>query len=120
MLYKVVLGLGVLFNVAAQVLLRSTMRGYEVFGGDGALAARIVAILRKPFFWLSLMCYGVGFLMYTVALSKLELSKAYPVSSVAAIVIIATISILFLKETVDIRKAAGLALCVAGIFLILR
>lgn len=120
MLYKILLGIGVLFNITAQLFLKSTMRGYDIFKGDVSVFRKVLAIFQKPFFWLSLMFYGAGFLFYSITLSKLELSKAYPVSSVAAIVMIVMISIAFFKESLDLLKVIGLILCISGIFLIFR
>jgi small multidrug resistance pump len=118
MLYMLLLGLGVLANVVAQFLLKSTMRGYDVFGSG--LLRGVLGIFAKPFFWLSIACYGLGFLFYTVALTKLELSKAYPVSSAAAVVLLVAVSVVFLKESLNPLKLVGLVLCVLGIFLVLR
>jgi multidrug transporter EmrE-like cation transporter len=120
MLYKILLGLGVLSNVAAQLFLKSTMRGYDIFGRKGGVLRGVIGIIGRPFFWLSLALYGAGFLFYTVALSKLELSKAYPVSSAVAIVLIVLTSFLFFKESLDPLKVIGLALLISGIFLVLR
>jgi multidrug transporter EmrE-like cation transporter len=120
MLYKILLGLGILSNVAAQLFLKSTMRGYEIFNREGGFLRGVLGITGRPFFWVSLALYGAGFLFYTVALSKLELSKAYPVSSAAAIVLIVLTSLLFFKESLDPLKIAGLALLISGIFLVLR
>ncbi len=119
MLYKLLLGMGVLANVVAQLLLKSTMRGYELFGSGGLLRG-LLGIFAKPLFWLSMACYGLGFMFYTVALTRLELSKAYPVSSAAAIVMIAAVSFVFLQESLEASKLVGLALLIAGIFLVLR
>ncbi len=120
MLYKLLLGLGVLANVGAQLFLKSTVRGQELLAAERGGLRGVLGLLARPFFWLALALYAVGFLSYTIALSRLELSKAYPVSSAAAIVIIAGVSFLFFKESLDALKVAGLALLVAGIFLVLR
>jgi small multidrug resistance pump len=120
MLYKILLGLGVLANVGAQLFLKSTVRGQELLAGERGALSGVLGILARPFFWLALALYGVGFFSYTIALSKLELSKAYPVSSAAAIVMIAAVSLLFFKESLDAMKVVGLALLVSGIFLVLR
>lgn len=120
MLYTILLGLGVLANVVAQLLLKSTMRGYDIFASGGGVLKGVLGILGKPFFWLSMACYGVGFMFYTVALTKLELSKAYPVSSAAAVVLLVAVSVLFLRESLNPLKLTGLVLCILGIFLVLR
>ena len=120
MLYKLLLGLGVVANVGAQLFLKTAMRGDDLLAGQGGILRRVSGIFGKPFFWLSLALYGMGFLFYTIALSKLELSKAYPVSSAAAVVLIAVVSTLFFKESLEIIKLVGLAFLICGIFLVLR
>lgn len=120
MLYKILLFVGVLFNIAAQLFLKSAMRGYDIFAGNNGLVSNVLVIFLKPFFWLSLLCYGAGFLFYSITLSKVELSKAYPVASVAAILIIVLVSIFFLKESFDWKKGLGLGFCISGILLIFR
>lgn len=120
MLYKILLGLGILSNVGAQLFLKFTVRGKGLLEGERGALSGVLGILQKPFFWVSLALYGVGFLSYTIALSKLELSKAYPVSSAAAIVMIAAVSFLFFKESLDAMKIIGLVLLISGIFLVLR
>ena len=120
MLYKMLLGLGILANVGAQLFLKFTVRGRGLLEGERGALGGVLGLFGKPFFWLALAFYGVGFLSYTIALSRLELSKAYPVSSAAAIVAIATVSFLFFRESVDALKIIGLVLLVSGIFLVLR
>jgi small multidrug resistance pump len=120
MLYKILLGLGVLANVGAQLSLKSTVRGRGLLEAEGGALSGVLGILARPLFWLSLGLYAVGFFSYTIALSRLELSKAYPVSSAAAIVIIAGVSFLFFRESLDAMKVVGLVLLVSGIFLVLR
>ncbi len=120
MVYKILLMIAVFFNISAQLFLKSAMRGYNIFGSDAGILTKILPIFQKHFFWLSLFFYGMGFMFYSITLSKLELSKAYPVSSVSAIVIIAVISVIFLKESMSLPKVIGLALCISGIFLIFQ
>ena len=120
MIYRILLLVGVMFNVAAQFFLKTAMKGYDIFRSDSGIVSNILMIFLKPYFWLSMSFYSVGFLLYSITLSKLDLGKAYPVASVAAIALITIISILFLKEQFDIFKAIGLVLCIAGIIFIFR
>ncbi len=80
----------------------------------------IFKIAIDPFLIGSLVVYGAGFLVYSIALLKLELSTAYPVASVSSIALIVLVSLFFMNETIDIYKAAGLALSVIGVMLIYR
>jgi multidrug transporter EmrE-like cation transporter len=119
-LYKILLGVGIFFNVIAQLLLKHAMTGYDLLKGQKGIFLRLLDIFSIPFLWVSLFCYGIGFLLYSISLSKLELSKAYPLASVGAIIIISTISIFLFKEDISVIKIVGLILCIIGIIFIFK
>ena len=120
MIYKIILLVAVSFNIIAQLCLKSAMRGYNIFSGNMGFIAKLIDIIRRPLFLLSLLFYGAGFFLYSIILSKLELSKAYPIASLAAIVAIAFISVVFLRESMSITKGVGLVLCITGIVLLFQ
>ena len=120
MTYKILLLSGVVFNVLAQFSLKYVMKGRDIFEKDSNVLLNILKFIFNPFFILSILLYGCGFLIYSVALSKLELSKAYPVASAAAIILIFIVSIIFYSESLTFAKILGLFLCIAGIFLIFK
>jgi small multidrug resistance pump len=106
----------VLLNVTAQFLLKHGVRGLQ-FNEE---TQSIVKIATNPFILCSLLTYGAGFILYSIVLSKLDLSTAYPVASVSTIALIVLVSAFLMNETIDIYKAIGLALSVIGIILIYR
>ena len=120
MLYKVLLFVGVVFNVVAQYSLRMGMKQLGPVDIGRGLASKLKAMILNPYLILGLLSYGMGFLLYAIVLSKMELSKAYPVSSVTAIILISVVSAIFLREELQLSKILGVSLCVAGIFLIFK
>ncbi len=119
MIYKILLFTGIVFNVMAQLLLKTGMKGLDIMQTNQSLIFKIKKFALNPFFWGSLFCYGIGFLIYSIVISKVELSKAYPVASVTAIILIFIISVIFVNESFNFQKAAGVTLCIAGILIIL-
>jgi multidrug transporter EmrE-like cation transporter len=65
---------------------------------------------------LSLFALNVGF--YVLALTRLNLSVAYPIMMAGGVVIIIAVSVLLLHETLTTRQAVGLFLLIAGIVLV--
>lgn len=120
MIYKILLFIGVICNVIAQFFLKVAMREISFIFSRENIFFEILKIIFKPFFILSLLSYGAGFFIYAIAISKIELSKAYPVSSVSAIILISILSVIFLSESFNLPKLFGIAFCVIGIFLIFR
>ena len=62
-------------------------------------------------------CFLTEAAIWTIALTKLPLSIAFPVGSVS-FVFVALLSFLLLKERVNKRKWAGIALILAGVVLV--
>jgi small multidrug resistance pump len=64
--------------------------------------------------------YVLGFVCYSVALQKLEISLAYPVMTGIAMAMVATLGLVFLQESLSWSKAAGMLLIAAGAFALTR
>lgn len=120
MIYYILLLVGIGFNVVAQLLLKTASKGLHVLDSGQQLAQKVTSIMYNPYFWGALTCYGIGFVVYSIVLSHMEVSKAYPVSSVGAIILIYLTSVLILHESTGPSKTAGLVFCIMGIMLILK
>lgn len=108
--YYILLTISIVLNVTAQVFLKLNGRTPVSFPG----------MLWQPFFWLALLTYGASFIAYSIVLSKLELSRVYPIASLSLIVMVLIISALFLGESLTTLKVVGAALSVISIFLLLK
>ena len=72
-----------------------------------------VALMKKAFMLSGLALFAVEALTWTLALHKIDVSMAYPMSSLS-FVVIALISRLFLKEQVTKERWLGIALIICG------
>lgn len=72
--------------------------------------------------WLGAACasYGLGFICYTVALQKLQMSLAYPVMTAITMALVALIGYAALHEAMTLSKIAGLVLISAGALALMR
>lgn len=116
MLYYSLLLLGILFNVAAQILVKSA--ALKIDNTLESFGDKIKPILLNPSFIGALLLYGISFLVYTFVLTRLELSRAYPISSVGAIFLIFLFSILFFNEPLTPYKMFGFVFSSIGIVLL--
>jgi drug/metabolite transporter (DMT)-like permease len=66
-----------------------------------------------------LLCYGLGFLVWLIVLSKAELSYAYPLISLGY-VFTAILARLLFGEALSVTRVAGIFLTCLGVFLIAR
>lgn len=92
---------------------------HQVPEGTG-LTGSAKIYLTNPLFWGAVILYGLGFVLYALVLSKMDLSKAYPISSMLALVLTVSIAVAFMHEPLTVTKTVGLALCLLGIAIIFR
>lgn len=119
MRYLYILGT-ILFTVYGQLILKWRIAAY------GALPELMV---EKIVFLLKLMTDGyilsgfaaafVASLFWMAAMTKFELSFAYPFMSMSFVLVLA-FSMLFLKEPVAFYKLVGMAFIVLGVFITSR
>lgn len=118
MVHPFVLLLGaVCLGVLGQFLMKSGMN--RVGAIDSLGVASLIRLFSNPFVLLGFASYGISSIGYLMALSKLELSVAYPMVGVGYILVM-LISWLFLREQVSAVRWLGALLIFAGVWLVGR
>ena len=69
--------------------------------------------------WSGLACYGVSLLMWFYVLSHMELSRAFPLVSIAYVFTL-LMGYFFLHEPLSIYKIIGISLIIAGVIFITK
>ena len=110
------LALALILNAAANVLLKI---------GAGQLgpldAPDLVGRLLTNYHLLAgLALFALNVVFYAAALTRLNLSIAYPVMTAGGVLIVVSVSFFFLKEPLAPAQMLGLLLLVAGILLVTR
>lgn len=116
-IYYLLFFVGVLANIIAQILLKTGANSQNHMGSIDILS-KLKFMALNPFLLGALFFYAISFITYSIVLAKIELSKAYPIASVLAIVAVTIISVIFWHESTGLLKITGLILCIIGIFLI--
>lgn len=81
-----------------------------------AILTSYVNLLTSPFIILGLAAIGVSSIFWLAALSKAELSYAYPMISIGYI-ITAVASWMFFEENLTLMRMAGIFIICSGVFL---
>lgn len=102
---------GVLANAAASVLVKLSSDGPLTLSDPWALAT-------NGRLWLAAVSYGVAFLAYAAAVTRLPLNVAHPVSTSGAIVLVGLCSALMIRETFTPLHWLGYSLLLAGILVL--
>ncbi len=109
-----ILFLGIVANASASVLIKLAVMPPRKFP---TLSDPMGAFSNWPFL-LGLALYGVTFLLYAAALSRLPLNVAHPVLTSGAVATVALCSVLIFREPFYWTTGTGILLIIAGVVLI--
>ncbi len=101
----------VLLGAVGQILLKSGLSQLGSHPKPGPIFASIFTNIRV---FGGFFCYGVSSLFYLLALSRLDLSYAYPMIALGY-VIVTYLSWQFLHEQVPAMRVLGLAIIILGV-----
>jgi len=105
----------ILFTSTGQLILK---KGMLILGPIETLSLSTFDIFFNPYVLLGIIFNLGGWILYILALSKSELSLAYPIWSLT-FVIVPTVSILIFKESISIMKLCGFGFVCIGICLVI-
>ena len=111
---------GVLLNAVAQLFLKA---GTNEIGALNFNREQIISTVLKislePYILAGLTCYVLSVAIWIVALSKVDVSVAYPMLSMGYVVNIIAAWYLF-GETISPQKIVGIATIILGVYIIAR
>lgn len=112
--------LTILFTVAGQLLVKYGMTQV----GSGSLQAprfakHLVATLANPCVFLGFACAFIAAMTWTVAISRAQLSFAYPFTALGVVLTLVFSSLLF-GDKVSMQRWMGVALVCLGLIVVAR
>ena len=111
---------GVLLNAGAQLLLKAGARTLGVIGfSETGFLNTAFSVALQPFIVAGIGCYVLSVAIWIVALSRVDVSVAYPMLSIGYVVNAFAAWWLF-GELLTPMRLAGIALILLGVFLLSR
>jgi multidrug transporter EmrE-like cation transporter len=111
---------GVLLNAAAQLLLKAGTNAVGMFEFSHQNIVPVGwKLASEPHIIAGLACYVVSVVVWIMALSRVEVSIAYPMLSIGYVVNAVAAWYLF-GEAVTIMRLTGIGFIVVGVFLVAR
>ena len=110
-----ILILGIVSNASASVLVKMAIMPPRKFPG---LDDSIRSVVCNWPFWLGLVLYGMAFLLYAAALSRLPLNVAHPILTSGAVAAVALCSLLIFREQFHWTTIVGILFVITGVALI--
>lgn len=83
------------------------------------LLSNLLPMVFQPYVFIGIMCFGISSIFWLVVLSRIDLSMAYPLVSIAYIVT-AIFSYYVFKENISIIRWIGIITICLGVFLVSR
>lgn len=111
---------GVLLNAIAQLALKAATNrlGTVSLALDGLLDTAL-RVAFQPFIWLGLGCYAVSVAVWIAALSRVEVSLAYPFLSLGYVLNALAAWYLF-GETLNVQRVLAIGVIIVGVWLLTR
>jgi drug/metabolite transporter (DMT)-like permease len=113
---------GVLLNAVAQLLLKAgaSSAGQISFAAGWPVLWRMAAgLVQHPAILGGLVCYAISVMVWIVALSRVEVSMAYPMLSIGYVVN-ALLAWWLFGEDVGVQRWLGIGVIVLGVVLVAR
>lgn len=110
---------GVLLNALAQLLLKSGANAVGAIYGWSSMRRAAPLLALHPAILGGLACYAISVVVWVVALSRVDVSIAYPLLSVGY-VINALLAMWLFGESVSLQRWVGIGVILVGVALVAR
>jgi multidrug transporter EmrE-like cation transporter len=92
----------------------------HAYGGDASMVTSGIVgaalkILLNPWIIVGLGCFGISFFFMAAALSRTDLTLAYPLMSGMVYLILLFVGVFFFHEKITLLRVGGMACILAGI-----
>ena len=111
---------GVMLNAIAQLALKASVKEMGAIGlNAGSLLQSFLRLSWEPFLWLGLICYGISVIVWILALSRVDVSIAYPMLSLGYVVNAIAAWQLF-GEVMNPGRIVGIGIILIGVYVLAR
>ena len=107
----------IVFNAFANILIKVGMVRIK---GTSGFFEMIKEAIKQPALIGGVCCFILALAAYSVVLTRLNLSIAYPVMVSMGLVIVTLASFFILKETITPLQIAGFVFIIAGVWMVAR
>ncbi|MDO9047727.1 MAG: SMR family transporter [Methylobacter sp.] len=111
---------GVMLNAIAQLALKASVKEMGAIGLNfSSSATAFLRLACEPFLWAGLVCYGISVVVWILALSRVDVSIAYPMLSMGYVVNAFFAWQLF-GEAMNPARMIGMGIVLLGVYVLAR
>jgi multidrug transporter EmrE-like cation transporter len=107
---------GVLFNAAGQLALKAGAEKIGYLNIHSNFLLSLKAALNFPIF-IGLFCYAISVGIWVIALSRVQVSIAYPMLSIGYIVV-SLLAYVYFNEPITLAKFVAMLVIIFGVYLL--
>jgi len=115
----ILLIVSLVLNAGANLSLKAGMKSMPINGSILQLST-ILILLQHPLILLGLALFTVSFVGYSLVLSGMSLSLAYPIMTGGGFVIVVLASLILFAEEASLLRILGIMFIIAGIWIASR
>lgn len=115
-----VLTAAIVLNAGANIMIKAAMRNTPIILEQGALLQAFIQAIKNPLLIGGVALFGLALAAYSVVLSKINLSVAYPVMTGAGFLLVFLVSGLYFKESITAVHVLGAGLILSGVWILAR
>ena len=113
----VVLGISIMLNAAANILMKAgALKPKE----NNQVLDVFINMATNPCILGGICCFALGLAAYNYALIKMNLSVAYPVNTSVGYIIVVLASWILFKENLSLMQITGIFVISAGVWMVAR
>ena len=113
----VVLAISIVLNATANILMKAgALKPKE----GGQVTDVFINMATNPKIWGGICCFALGLAAYNYALIKMNLSVAYPINTSVGYILVILASLVFFRETLGLVQISGIAMIIAGVWMVAR
>ncbi|MHB8918939.1 MAG: DMT family transporter [Desulfocucumaceae bacterium] len=116
----VVLLSAIVFNAGANIMIKAAMKKSPVLLEQGAVLQAFAQAVKNPQLIVGVALFGLALAAYSIVLSKINLSVAYPIMTGAGFLLVFLFSGLYFKESITAVHILGSTLILAGVWVLAR
>jgi len=110
----------IVFNAGANIMIKAAMRKNPIIPEEGALINAFIQAVKNPHLIVGVALFGLALAAYSVVLSKINLSVAYPIMTGAGFLLVFLVSGLYFRENITAIHMLGSTLILAGVWVLAR
>lgn len=110
----------IVLNAGANIMIKAAMRKSPIILDQGAVLQAFLQAAKNPLLITGVALFGLALAAYSVVLSKLNLSIAYPIMTGAGFLLVFLASAAFFKESIAPVHIIGAGLILAGVWTLVK